>query len=339
MMKSLATALLLFCFHAVLGLKSGTSLLSNSDTLYPPILPGKGLLQHSFLYAGEWDYRNPLQTLYIVKDGKIAWSYSIPIKDSSGTLQELGDATMLPDRNIVFSRKIGASKITPDKKIIWNYIAPKGYEVHSIEPIGSDKVLIMQNGLPATLMIINTISGIIEKQIILPTGRPSAHGQFRRVRMTDKGTFIAAHMDTGRVVEYDASGKEIWSVNAPSVWMAKRLKNGNTLFTGNQHCYIREVNMEGKVVWEFTQADIPDIKLYDIQEAVRLENGNTLISNWCPNGIKSPKDWPSSVQWIEITRDKKVVWALRQWADPDLGPASSIQLLNNKGLPIEGQQR
>lgn len=326
-MKKMIFSVLLFCFHSAFAL--------DADTL----LPGKGLSQHNFLYAGEWDYRNPMQTMVIVRDGKISWSYSIPIKDSTGDLQEFSDASMLSNGNVVFARKLGASEITPGKKIIWNYDAPKGYEVHSIQPIGLDKVLIMQNGTPATLMLINTSTNKIEKQLILPTGRPSTHGQFRRVRMTDKGTFLAAHMDTGRAVEYNDSGKELWSVNAPSVWLAVRLKNGNTLVTGNQHCYVREVNTKGEIVWELTQADVSSIKLYDIQEAVRLENGNTLISNWCPNGIKDPKDWPTSVQWLEVTPGKKLVWALKQWSGPDLGPSSCIQLLDKNGLPLKGQQR
>jgi hypothetical protein len=40
---------------------------------------------------------------------------TIPIKDADGTLQELGDATMLSNGNIVFCRKTGASEVTPDK--------------------------------------------------------------------------------------------------------------------------------------------------------------------------------------------------------------------------------
>ncbi|WP_343307153.1 hypothetical protein AAHN97_08545 [Chitinophaga niabensis] len=37
------------------------------------------------------------------------------------------------------------------------------------------------------------------------------------------------------------------------------------------------------------------------------------------------------VQLIEVTPDKKVVWALHQWKDPDLGPSSCVQVLE-KGV-------
>jgi hypothetical protein len=302
------------------------------------VLPGKGLAQHPFLYAGEWDHRKPLQTIFVVRDGKVAWSYGIPIRDKDGTLQELGDATMLSNGNIVFSRKVGASEITPDKKIVWNYDAPRGCEIHTAQPLGKDRVLIMQNGDPARLMIIEKATGKTRKELVLPTRNPrSPHGQFRHVRMTRAGTFLVAHMDLNKVVEYDADGNVIWSVPAPSAWAAVRLKNGNTLISGNQRGYAREVDRKGEVVWELTQKDVPDIKLFTIQELDRLENGNTVVCNWCPGGLRDPKDWPTSVQVLEVTPDKKVIWALRAWTEPaDLGPSSSIQLLDEPGVPEDG---
>jgi len=86
-------------------------------------------------------------------------------------------------------------------------------------------------------MVIHKPTGKVEQELILPTRNPrSPHGQFRHARMISAGTFLAAHMDLGKVVEYDADGKETWSVLAPSAWAAVRLENGNTLISGNQHC-------------------------------------------------------------------------------------------------------
>jgi hypothetical protein len=260
------------------------------------------------------------------------WTYDIPFHDPvTGEMEELGDATMRPNGNIVFCRKTGASEVTPDKKMIWNYEAPKGTEIHSVEPIGADKILMVINGIPATVKLINVKSGQTEKELTLPTGSPNPHGQFRRVRMTEAGTLLAAHMDAGKVTEYNIEGKAMWSVNVKSPWLATRLKNGNTLITSN-HGFVIEVNEKGETVWELNQKDIPDIKIYIPQVAVRLENGNTVITNWCPNGIKKPENWPGSVQILEVTREKKLVWALSQWAEPDLGPASSIQLLDEPAI-------
>jgi hypothetical protein len=294
----------------------------------PAPLPGKGLAQHPFLYCGEWQNRSTSQqVMYIVRDGKIVWSYTNPLKG------ELGDCTMLSNGNIVFSRQFGASEITPDKKIAWNYDGPPGTEIHTTCPVGEDRVLIMQNGNPAKLLLIQKATGKVEKELVLQTrDANSVHGQFRHIRMTQAGTFLVAHMDLGKVVEYSMEGKEIWSVVAPSAWAAVRLKNGNTLISGNQVGYVREVNPKGETVWEINKNDLPGIPLYTVQEVDRLANGNTLINNWA--GSLPMEDWPKTVQLIEVTPGKKVVWALRDWKT--LGPASATQLLDEPGVPENG---
>jgi uncharacterized protein (DUF1697 family) len=300
----------------------------------PDTLPGQGLAQHPFFYAGEWNFPKLVQTLFIVRDGKIAWSFDIPSKDKSGGTQEISDATLLSNGNVVFAFMAGAEEVTPDKKIIWTYDAPKNFQVHVAQPLDLDRVMLVQNGNPAKAMIINVKTGLTEKEIPLTAGNPkSTHGQFRRARMTAAGTLLAAHMDNNKVAEYDLDGKEIWSIAIPSPWAANRLKNGNTLISSNKG-FVREVNPKGETVWELTQKDVPDIKLFSIQEANRLANGNTVITNWCPNAIKDPKKWATSVQALEVTPDKKVVWALRAWQDPaDLGPATCVQLLDEPGTP------
>ncbi len=288
-----------------------------------PPLPGNGLAQHPFLYCGEWQRRSiSEQTMHIVRDGKIVWSYTNPQRG------ELGDCSVLENGNILFSRQFGASEITPDKKVVWNYDGPPGTEIHTTWPVDRDRVLIMQNGDPATLLIINKRNQRVEHSMILPTRNPhGVHGQFRHVRMTRDGHFLVAHLDLGKVVEYDTRGKELWSVPAPSAWAAVRLKNGNTLISGNQHGYVREVNRQGEIVWEINKDDLPGIRLHTVQEVTRLANGNTLINNWV--GSVPQAEWPTVVQLIEVTHDKKVVWALRSW--DALGPASSTQLLDEPG--------
>jgi hypothetical protein len=321
----------------------------NMPSYSPDVLPGKGLNEHPFFYTGQYDFRNPVQKMCIVRDGKITWSYEIPTNasDPAKTLQEFSDATLLSNGNVVFARKTGAGEVTPDKKLIWNYDAPQGCEVHVCQPIGLDKVMIIQNGIPAKLMIITTATGKVEKEFELPTnGDPkTVHTQFRRAQMTKAGTFLVAHHDQDKVVEYDANGKAIWSVAAKIPWDAVRLKNGNTLISSHD-CYVREVNPKGETVWEFTQKDAPGIALWCLQEANRLDNGNTVISNWCPvgvvdaNGKASTAKWPSTVQVLEVTPDKKIVWALRSWAAPaDLGPATVIQLLDQPGKPENQDQQ
>jgi hypothetical protein len=122
-------------------------------------LPRKGLAQHPFLYYGEWQYRSTSnQVMYIVRGGQIVWSYTNPIKG------EFGDCTMLSNGNLVFSRQFGASEITPERKIVWNYDGHPGTEIHKAYPVDAGRVLIMQNGNSAKLLVINKASGAFEKE-------------------------------------------------------------------------------------------------------------------------------------------------------------------------------
>lgn len=292
------------------------------------------LSRHPFLYAGEWqDQKMVNQKMFIVRGGKIVWEFNM---EEYG---EYGDATLLSNGNVLFSRLKGVSEVTVDKKIVWNYDAPQGTEIHTAQPLGLDRVFICQNGTPAKAIIINKIKDEIEMEHELTTRAPtdpkSVHGQFRHIRLTHAGTYLVAHMNMGKVVEYDKDWNPIWQIEAPSAWAAIRLKNGNTLVSGNQHGYVREFNATGEVVWQIEKDDLPGIHLYTVQEINRLSNGNTVICNWF-GGVKK-EDWPKVVQVIEVTPDKKVVWFLRQWSNPNLGPASSIQLLDEPGIPEKGE--
>jgi hypothetical protein len=334
---SLVFAVRLLWAAATAGADTGAV---SAQSYSPPELPGHGLSQHPFFYAGEWYYTHPEQKMFVVRDGRVIWSYSIPLKSAQGDIQEFSDATMLSNGNVLFARKTGAGLVTPDRRLIWNYDAPKGFEVHVAQPLGLNRAMLVQNGNPAKMMIVDLSTGRTEKEMILPTGNPwKTHGQFRRARLTAAGTLLAAHMDNNKVAEYDMNGKMIWSIAVPSPWAAVRLKSGNTLVTGSRG-FVREYNPQGAVVWELTQQDVPDIKLFSLQEADRLANGDTVISNWCPNGIKDPKAWSTSVQVFEVTPDKKLVWALRSWSEPaDLGPATVVQLLDEPGIPENGEQQ
>jgi len=294
-------------------------------------VPATGLKQHDFLYTGEWDYRRTVQTIFLIRDGKVKWSYDIPFSDSTKTMEELGEATMRENGNIVFCRKVGASEVTPDKKVIWNVNAPPNTEIHSVQPIGLDRIFYVTQGVPCIARLVNIKTGKVEREFTLTTAKPSPHLQFRRVSLLPNGNVLAAHLDSNIVIEYDPAGKIIWSYKVRGPWCASHLPNGNTLIS-NYHNTVTEVDAHGQVVWQLNQSDIPEIKLFIIQGVERLPNGNTVFANWLGADVKDPKDWPGTTQLIEVNPQKKVVWTLSQWNDPDMGPASSFQLLDKNVL-------
>jgi len=327
-MRAVSALIFVVCLfaHFVSAQEKPVSASATSDNprLAPAILPGKGLAQHDFLYAGE----GKEQRIYIVRKGAIVWSYLNP--QAKG---EISDAVLMSNGNILFAHQFGVTMIAQDKRVIWNYNAPPTAEIHTAQPIGNDKVLFIQNGNPAVLRVVNITTGKTLVEFSLPVGNAEKiHPQFRHARLTEAGTILVAHLDMQRVVEYDVDGKEVWSYQIDGPWSAVRLKNGNTLIATSKKL-IREVDAKGTTVWELKPEDLPDYKISNFQIATRLPNGNTLLNNWA--NIKTPGDRDNGpVQALEITPNKKVVWALRSWIDPnDLGPATTIQLLDRPLAP------
>ena len=91
---------------------------------------------------------------------------------------------------------------------------------------------------------------------------------------------------------------------------------------------------QGETVFTITPGtDSPDFKMTSLQLAWRLPNGNTLVNNWFNEWSGKLDRSHPPVQAVEFTPDKKIVWVLRSWENPDLGPASTIQILDEPSAP------
>jgi hypothetical protein len=309
-----------------------------------------GLDRHDALYCGEWQRTTkPGDTIYVLRGGKVAWTHSL----STSGGDEFGDCSMTSNGHVLFNLKnTGAQEIIPDPTtgregvIVWRYNEDPGTEVHSVQPIGLDKVLVMQNGATPKLMLINKAtaavcvsSGPCVEKIWHPTGGGGVHGMFRHVRMAANGNIIVPYTGgggalLGHVVEYTQDWQVVWDYDSGgSPWAAVRLKNGNTLVSGNSAGWFREVTHDtpAKVVWQLTNADFPS-PMYFAQGAMRLANGNTVVASWC-GSLTDVSTWPNAVQYWEVTPDKKFVWTVKSWTNPNLGPGSYLQLLDEPGVP------
>jgi len=280
-------------------------------------LHGSGAAQHPMLYIGEG-----CNTIFVVRDGKIVWTYS------TGRGWEYDDAWLLSNGNVLFSRMAYAEEVTPQKAVVWRLDAPPGTEIHTVQPIGLEKVLLVANGLPPRLMVVNIRTGAVEVEHALPapsaTDRGTVHGQFRRMRVTASGTYLAPFLEMGKVIEYDKDFREIWSYDIRSPWAAVRLRNGNTLITDEKDELTREVSPRGETVWEIRLSDLPPaIAFHGSQSCERLANGDTVL---CSRG-----DGGKGSQLVEVTPEKKVVWAMYDWKD--FGPATAVQMLDEPGVP------
>lgn len=276
--------------------------------------PGRGIAEHPMLYIGEGCNR-----MFLVNEGKVIWSYD------TGSGWEYDDIWMKKNGNIVFSRMYWAGEVTPDKRLIWRYNAKWGEELHTIQPIDSERVLMVVSGHTPYAVIVNTVTGQTEYRHNVPFEKPgNPHGQFRRFRMTGKNTFLVPYMRLNQVVEYDMDFKPLWEYAIDKPWAAIRLNNGNTLITNEKHILTREVSPDGRTVWEMAMNELPaEYRLHDCQSCVRLKNGNTIFCSRGNDGL--------SPQLVEVTREKEVVWVLNDWRE--LGPCTAIQVLDDPGDP------
>lgn len=302
-MKEKITALLL-CLFAML-----------TNTVFAQSVPENALGKHDFLYAGQ----SKKMRIFIVKGGEVTWSYYN--KEARG---EISDAVLLSDGNILIAHQYGIGEVAPDKKFVWHYDAPEGTEIHTIQPIGKDHVVFIQNGLPAKVIVIKIPSCEIVHQFEIPASK-GVHGQFRNARLSTRGTLFVAHMGMGYVAEYSVQGRELARWEIPGAWSVSEIGKENLLLVGRKGV-VKEITRDGKTVWELNN---PDLSLPQAQKAVRLKNGNTIINNWWNEWNKQPLDTLNSpLQAVEVDKDGKVVWTLNSWKNPDLGPSTTIQPLD-----------
>jgi hypothetical protein len=255
----------------------------------------------------------------IAPDGSLEWEMKV------GAIH---DAWVLPNGNILFQQ--GWTKIveaTSDKQTVWEYDAAKmngnegkRVEVHAFQRLDDGLTMIAESG-PARIIEVDR-AGKIQREVKFKVNNPNPHSDTRLVRKIANGNYLVAHESDGFVREYDTVGKVVLDYEVPlfgkprkgghgpeafgnSVFSAIRLANGNTLIGGgNGHCVL-EVTPQKEIVWKLEQNDLPGITLAWVTRVERLANGNTRFGN-CHAGPENP-------QFIEVTKDKRVVWTFKDW--------------------------
>ena len=274
----------------------------------------RSLSRHNFLYAGE----GKQQRMFIIKDGQVAWRYDNP--QGRG---EISDAVLLTDGNVLIAHQYGIAEITQQGQNVWRYDAPQGTEIHTIQPIGRDRVLFVQNGQPAKVVVMSIPDCQVVHEFEIPASK-SVHGQFRNARLSTRGTLLVCHMSQGYVAEYSVEGNELMRWTIPSPWSIVELDKEHLLITGKG--VVREIDRSGIVIRDIRTQDYG---IKSPQKAIRLKNGNIIVNDWYNEWSKVPMDsFHAPIQVIEIDKGGKVAWQLCSWSDPDLGPSTTIQPLD-----------
>jgi outer membrane protein assembly factor BamB len=200
--------------------------------------------------------------------GKTEWEYKIgPLHD----LHVLSDGHVLLQTS--WTRIV---EVDPkNNEVVWEYDSAKQngnegktIEVHAFQRLDDGVTMIAESG--ASRIIEVDRDGKLLRQIKLKVSKPDAHRDTRLVRKLASGNYLVCHEGDGVVREYDAKGETVWEYKIPLFDKQPKAGHGVEAF-GNQ-CFA----------------------------ALRLENGNTLISTGNGHSV------------LEVTPKKEIVWSLHQ---------------------------
>lgn len=241
--------------------------------------------------------------------------------------REVHDIQYLPNGNILFQTSYTTVvEMSPDKKIVWEHKSKRkaGYneevQIHSYQRLKDGLTLIAESG-NGRLIEVDKDDKIVH-EIPLTLEHPNFHRDTRMVRKLDNGHYLVCHEGDGKVREYDAKGKVVWVYaldlngrprspghgpegHGVEVFGAMRLPNGNTMIAGGNNNRVLEVTPKGQIVWSIDQKELPGITLAWVTTLELLPNGNLIFGNTHAG--------PENPQLIEVTRDKKVVWTLKDF--------------------------
>jgi outer membrane protein assembly factor BamB len=228
----------------------------------------------------------------IAADGKTEWEYKIgPLHD----LQVLADGHVLLQDTWTHLIEVDPKS----NKVVWEYDsgkqngnAGKAIEVHAFQRLDDGVTMIAESGVSRIIEVDR--DGKLLRQIKLKVSKPDPHRDTRLVRKLKNGNYLVCHEGDGLVREYDAQGETVWEYKVPL--FDKRPKDGHGVEAFGNQCFA----------------------------ALRLENGNTLISTGNGHSV------------LEVTPKKEIVWSLHQNDLPNIQLAwvTTLQVLPSGNIVL-----
>lgn len=256
----------------------------------------------------------------------------------------LFEAWMQRDGSIIYSTRATVERIYPDLKsgtggkVAWRYQfgtglnakeVPKGMII-GCSPLKNGNFMITETGTYRLVEI--SPEGKVVNSITLPPPKASLQYSLRLTRQTASGTYLVSRFGEGKFIEFDQSGKQVREIpvgrycsdSENSAYEALPLKDGRLLVSCGPQNQIMILDANGKPEWKLEAKELEGrINLFWITKLVPLENGNIIVCNYCKGNAKTIA--------FEITRDKKIVWAL---SDSRIKGLTTLQLLNDDYRPL-----
>jgi len=252
--------------------------------------------------------------VFIISDaGAKEWEYPA---------ENCNDIWILQNGNLLFNTGKGVKEVTREKKIIFSYESKS--EIYACQRLPNGNTFIGECNA-GRLLEVNPTGKIVKEIRLLPDSADGGHSYMRNARKLKNGNYLVAHYGLDKVCEYDSTGKTILTIPITGgPHSVIRLPGGNTIIACSDHNgdpRVVEADKSGKIVWQITKNELPDIELKFMTGMQYLPNGNLLLTNWLGHN-----QFGKAPHAFEITRDKKVVWVYNDFTI--LKTMSSIQLLD-----------
>ena len=221
-------------------------------------------------------FRNDACALEVDSLGRLVWAYlkcDVPYLHTARRLPDGNTLISSTQRNqVVEVNRVGDTVWTMTSGLLWPNEACR-----------------LENG--NTLITSRDNSRVIEvtRDRAIVWSYFNVVGPHGANRLPNKHTLIS-DSDGDRVIEVDSAGNTVWQYATGLDWprSVQRLDNDNILIADSRNNRAIEVTRAGAIVWTATGVYMPFT-------AVRLDNGNTLISG-------------DSTGVIELTPEKAIVW-------------------------------
>ena len=250
--------------------------------------------------------------------GQVEWEYPTALTH---------DAWRLANGNVLFAHGNSVTEVTPDKKVVFQYkpAVQAGGGAYACQRLDNGNTLVGENSTGKVLEIDPAGKVVFELQTA--PYKKGNHHNMRMARKLASGNYLVCHSGAKTVKEYTPKGEVVLDIKAGNVaFAAVRTQAGNTLVASLDK--IAEYDSSGKVVWSFANTDIPGLTITNMTGIHLLPNGN--IATGCYGAYKGGK----GTGLLEVTRDKKLVWA---YSNPKAdGTMMAVQVLDKDGKPLSG---
>ncbi|MBF0197193.1 MAG: hypothetical protein HQL32_05765 [Planctomycetes bacterium] len=236
------------------------------------------------------------------------------------------DVWMLDNGNILYADGVIHEVNPKTDQEVFTYTPKilKGGGAYSCQRLENGNTLVGENSSGKILELDPKGKVVFELQT--QPFKQNNHHNLRMVRKIKNGNYLACHSGANLVREYTPKGEIVQEIKLNKLaFSAQRLENGNTLI-GNIDRIV-EFTAEGDIAWECSNSDIEGVQLGKICGVNTLPNGNMVL------GIYSIKKGEAGATFLEITREKKLVWRYVQLPKGDRS-AMSAQKLDNSGKAI-----